>query len=135
MQKEEPSTSSLGKKQNGKKKEEGTYPENIEDPRVLQPSRDYTNFGYNPDTKPKASNEGSSKEPSSKPITDRDDFDELEEFKRIERSLIEDNRPNLDELEEFQRIENSIIQDKEVSGMRVGLKYNNAISFGNEEEF
>ena len=48
------------KKQNGKKKEQGTYPENIEDPRVLQPSRDYTNFGYNPDTKPKASNEGSS---------------------------------------------------------------------------
>ena len=60
---------------------------------------------------------------------------ELEEFKRIERSLIEDNKPNLDELEEFQRIENSIIQDKEVPGMRVGLKYNNAISFGNEEEF
>ena len=84
MHKEEPSTSSLGKRQNGKKKESEPYPENIKDPRVLQPSRDYTNFGYNPEAKTQSGKEDSNKEPSSKPITDRNDIDELEEFKRIE---------------------------------------------------
>ena len=54
MLKEEPSAKGdRNRKQNLQKSEQGGYPENIKDPRILAPQRDYTDFGYNPEAKAK----------------------------------------------------------------------------------
>ena len=48
MLKEEPSSSAdRNRRQPGQKVEQAGYPENIKDPKILAPQRDYTDFGYN----------------------------------------------------------------------------------------
>ena len=47
MLKEEPSSSAdRNRRQPGQKVEQAGYPENIKDPKILAPQRDYTDFGY-----------------------------------------------------------------------------------------
>ena len=129
MFKQEPSTSGgdASKRRKVHKADQVGNLENVQDPKILEPQRDYTNFGYQPESRAQAQQESIPEEPTQ-PVTESavgamarnesakstEFMDELEEFKRIEESLATLNKE--DDEKDLNEVQNMKVALKNVKG-------------------